>query len=219
MPTPSTKLGINIFSTADQFSTAQYNANWQTLDGSPGFYICTSTTRPVWGANQSGMRITETDTLLTWLWNGTAWIRTWGIGNLGRSSRTTPVGTTSTWTPPGTGTLATALTLSVHPPNGNRLLQIVAELPEIGNPSGLTYIVVQRDATILTSFPVWTTQQMGSGNSGNAGTSGTAYITFDTPNEATAVYTLAFAAATVSGGTTTLVAAPTRPISLTVIET
>jgi hypothetical protein len=218
MPTPSTKLGINIFSTADQFSTAQYNANWQALDNQPGIFVCTSTTRPTWGANQNGMRIVETDTSLTWLWNGTTWIRTWPWGTLQRVTRTTNVGTTSTWTPPGTGTLATALTTTVHPPNGNRTLMVVVELPEVSNPSGLSYIVIQRDATILTSFPVWTQQQTGSGNSGNAGSRGD-YVTFDIPNEASAVYTLAFAAATVTGGTTTLVGAPTRPISLTVIET
>jgi hypothetical protein len=218
MATPSTKLGISIFSTADQFSTAAYNANWQALDNSPGILICTSTTRPVWGVNQTGMRIFETDTGLNWLWNGTAWVRMGGTGNLGRTTRTTNVGTTSTWTPPGTGTLAAALTLSVHPPNGNRLLMVVVELPEVGNPNGLSYIAIQRDSAILTSFPVWTSQQMGSGNSGNAGTRAS-YVTFDTPNEATAVYGLFFAAATVTGGTTTLVAVPTRPIGLTVVET
>jgi hypothetical protein len=225
MPTPSTKLGINIFSTADQFSTAAYNNNWQILDGFPGFYICTSTTRPVWGANQYGMRITETDTGLTWMWTGTGWVRNIAAGSaLGASgaqarvTRTSNIGTTTTWTPPGTGTLTTAVTQTVHPPNGGRLLMIVAEVPEVGNPSGLSYIVIQRDATILNSYPVWTAQQTGSGNSGKAGSPGN-FVTFDVPGEASAVYTLAFAAATVSGGTTTLVAAPTRPISLTVIET
>lgn len=225
MPTPSTKLGINVFSTADQFSTAAYNFNWQTLDNYPGFFICTSTTRPVWGANQSGMRITETDTGLTWMWNGTGWVRNIAAGSalgasgaIARVTRTSNIGTTTTWTPPGTGTLTTAVTQTVHPPNGNRLLMVVAEVPEVGNPNGLSYVVIQRDATILNSYPIWTSQQTGSGNSGKAGSKAD-FVTFDVPGEASAVYTLAFAAATVSGGTTTLVAAPTRPISLTVVET
>jgi hypothetical protein len=217
MPTPSTKLALNIFSTADTFSTAQYNANWTTLDGYPGFYICTSTTRPTWGANQTGMRIQETDTGLSWMWNGSAFVRMNGSGNLGRITRTSNIGTTTTWTPPSTGTLTTALTETVHPPNGARLLMIVAEIPEIQNANGLSYIVIQRDSTILNSYPVWTSQETGSGNSGNAGSKGD-FITFDTPNETSAVYTLAFAAATVTGGTTTLVGAATRPIGLTVIE-
>jgi hypothetical protein len=218
MPTPSTRLGLNIFSTADQFSTAQYDANWSLLDNYPGLFVCTSTTRPTWGANQAGMRISETDTGLLWTWNGSVFNRTHGIGNLGRITRTSNIGTTSTWTPPSTGTLTTALTETVHPPSGNRLLMIVAEVPEVQNPNGLSYLVLQRDAVILTSYPIWTSQETGSGNSGNAGAKGD-YITFDIPNEASAVYTLAFAAATVTGGTTTLVGVATRPIGLTVLET
>jgi hypothetical protein len=225
MATPSPKLGINIFSTADQFSTAAYNTNWSTLDNYPGFFICTSTTRPTWGANQAFMRITETDTGLTWMWNGTAWVRnivagsTLGTaGAISRQTKTSNVGTTTTWTPPGTGSLATAITMTVLPPHGNRLLMVVVELPEVQNANGLSYIVIQRDATILNSYPVWTAQETGSGNSGKAGTPGS-FVTWDQPNEASAVYTLAFAAATVSGGTTTLVAAPSRPMSLTVVET
>jgi hypothetical protein len=218
MPTPSTRLALNIFSTADTFSTAQYDANWSLLDNYPGIYICTSTTRPTWGANQNGMRIHETDTGLSWVWNGSAFSRGSPSGNLGRITRTSNVGTTTTWTPPSFATLPVALTVTVHPPNGNRLLMIVAEVPEVQNPNGLSYLVIQRDSTILNSYPVWTAQETGSGNSGNAGSKGE-FITFDTPNETSAVYTLAFAAATVTGGTTTLVGVATRPIGLTVIET
>lgn len=225
MPTPSTKLGLNIFSTADTFSTAQYNANWQTLDASPGLFVCTSTTRPgmagappAWGANQNGMRIVETDTGLIWMWNGTTFVRQMPMGYLGRVTRTSNIPSSSTWTPPGTGTLTTAVNLTVHPPNGNRPLMVVAEVPEVQNPNGLSYLVIQRDSTILNSYPVWSQQQVGSGNAGNAGSKGD-FVTFDTPNLATTVYSLNFAAGTVTGGTTTLVAAPTRPISLTVMET
>jgi hypothetical protein len=218
MPTPSPKLGLNIFALADTFSTAQYNANWNALDNYPGLFVCTSTSRPAWGANQNGMRISETDTGLLWTWNGTAFVRTHGIGNLGRVTRTSNVGTTSTWTPPSTGSPTSALTQTVHPPNGNRLLMIVVEVPEVQNANGLSYLIIQRDATILNSYPVWTSQETGSGNSGNAGNKGD-FTTFDTPNEASAVYSLYFAAATVTGGTTTLVAAASRPIALTVLET
>jgi hypothetical protein len=218
MPTPSTRLALNIFSTADTFSTAQYDANWSLLDNYPGIYICTSTTRPTWGANQNGMRIHETDTGLSWVWNGSAFSRGSPSGNLGRITRTSNVGTTTTWTPPSYSALPVALTLTVHPPNGNRLLMIVAEVPEVQNPYGLSYLVIQRDSTFLNSYPVWTSQETGSGNSGNAGSKGD-FVTFDTPNETSAVYSLVFAAATVTGGTTTLVGVATRPIGLTVIET
>jgi hypothetical protein len=217
MPTSSTRLALNIFSTADVFSTAQYDANWSLLDNYPGIFVCTSSTRPTWGANQNGMRIHETDTGLSWVWNGSAFSRGSPSGNLGRITRTSNIGATTTWTPPSTGTLTTVLTETVHPPNGNRLLMIVAEVPEVQNPNGLSYLVIQRDSTILNSYPVWTAQETGSGNSGNAGSKGE-FITFDTPNETSAVYTLAFSAATATGGTTTLVGAATRPIGLTVIE-
>jgi hypothetical protein len=218
MPSPSPKLGLNIFALADTFSTAQYNANWNALDASPGILVCTSTTRPTWGANQTGMRISETDTGLLWTWNGSAFARSHGVGNLGRVTRTSNISTTAQWTPPSTGTLITALTETVHPPPGNRMLMVVAEVPEVQNANGLSYLVLQRDAVILTSWPVWTSQETGSGNSGNAGSKGD-YVTFDQPNEASPVYTLAFAAATVTQGTTTLIGVASRPIALTVIET
>lgn len=224
MPTPSTHLGLNIFSTGDTFSTAAYDNNWSLLDEYPGILICTSTTRPgmaggvaAWGANQTGMRIVETDTGLTWQWTGSAFVRTAGSGLLGRVTRTSNIGTTTTWVPPGTGTLTTALTQTVHPPNGARQLMIHAEVPEVTNPSGYSYLVLQRDAVILNSWPVITLQETGSGNASNPGTPGS-FTTWDIPGESSAVYTLAFAANTATGGTTTLVAAATRPIGLTVVE-
>lgn len=53
------------------------NTNFDTLDNSPGIYICTSTTRPA--APFEGQRIYETDTKVTrvrigsnWVWMGSA---------------------------------------------------------------------------------------------------------------------------------------------------
>jgi len=230
----SNNLGFYVWATSDEFSTAQLNDNFQLTDLYRGTFVCTSTTRPgasggagvggipgAWGAAQEGQKIVETDTGLTWQWNGSAFVRTNGTGSLGRVVTTTTLTTTDTWNPSVGGTYFTAISETVTVPNGARQLMVVAEIPEVTNASGLSYIVLTKtvggSSAILNSYPVWTTQQTGSGNSTKAGTPGN-FTTFDIPNAASATYSLCFAADPTAGGTAQLTAAANRPVSLTVIE-
>lgn len=82
MPTLTTHLGLVKPSTSDPFVTADIADNWQTLDDSPGIFVCTSTTRPTWGTSQKGRCIIENDTNLIWRWTGTQWARTTPAGLL-----------------------------------------------------------------------------------------------------------------------------------------
>jgi hypothetical protein len=53
---------------------ADFVGNWTLLDGSPGIYICTSSTRPTWTSAQAGRLIFMTDYECLSFWNGTAWL-------------------------------------------------------------------------------------------------------------------------------------------------
>lgn len=83
MPTPSARLGLSKPLVGDPFDTQELADNWQLVDDHPGIFICTSGTRPgTWGANHEGMLIWETDTDLTWRWNGSAFVRHGAKGHL-----------------------------------------------------------------------------------------------------------------------------------------
>lgn len=73
MSTLSQHMGIKIPDGSDPFLRTDFVQNYNTLDKYPGNWICTSSTRPKWGAGQAGMCITETDTCRTLLWTGTTW--------------------------------------------------------------------------------------------------------------------------------------------------
>lgn len=91
MPTPSPKLGLALPSQPDDFSTADLRANWEKIDAAPGTFICTSTTRPTWGANQAGRQIYEVNTGVTRAWTGTTWrVEGYEPGDIKVSARATP---------------------------------------------------------------------------------------------------------------------------------
>lgn len=73
MSTLSQHMGLKIPDGSDPFLRTDFTQNFNALDKYPGNWICTSTTRPAWGASQTGMTITETDTRRTMLWTGTTW--------------------------------------------------------------------------------------------------------------------------------------------------
>lgn len=73
MSTTSQHIKLKIPDGSDPFLRTDEVQNLTTIDGYPGTWICTSTTRPTWGASQAGMLILETDTRRQMLWNGTAW--------------------------------------------------------------------------------------------------------------------------------------------------
>ncbi|MFF7198171.1 hypothetical protein ACFZAM_31245 [Streptomyces sp. NPDC008079] len=67
------RLGLKTFDPSDPFLRADFNDIFTKIDASPGNFICTSATRPAWGAAQAGMRVYEADTRREIVWTGTAW--------------------------------------------------------------------------------------------------------------------------------------------------
>lgn len=67
------RMGLKTFDPTDPFLRADFNDIHSKLDLYPGPFICTSGTRPAWGAAQAGMRIYETDTRREVVWTGTVW--------------------------------------------------------------------------------------------------------------------------------------------------
>lgn len=124
MPTPSPRLGLLVPTTADDFSTADIATNWDTLDDTPGFFVCTSGTRPAWGAAQAGQTISETDTGLDWKWDGVHWSRTSAMGLLKTTTGAWAISqrTSDFITSSSTYVIVTSVTNVVVPP-GNRTLQ------------------------------------------------------------------------------------------------
>jgi hypothetical protein len=72
MSTTSQHMGLKIPDGSDPFLRTDFVNNLNIQDQYTGDWICTSTTRPAWGAAQTGMKIIETDTRRTLMWNGTA---------------------------------------------------------------------------------------------------------------------------------------------------
>jgi hypothetical protein len=73
MSTVSQRMGIKIPDGSDPFDRNDFVQNYNTLDKFPGVFVCTSTTRPTWGAGQAGMMIMESDTRRNMMWTGTTW--------------------------------------------------------------------------------------------------------------------------------------------------
>jgi hypothetical protein len=74
LATYSTYLGLKLNSTTDPFLLSDFVNNWTILDGSPGVYVCTSSTRPNWTSAQAGRLIFQTDYECLAFWTGTAWL-------------------------------------------------------------------------------------------------------------------------------------------------
>jgi hypothetical protein len=73
MATYSTFLGLKLNSATDPFLLSDFVGNWTILDGSPGIYVCTSTSRPAWTSAQAGRLIFMTDYKALSYWDGAAW--------------------------------------------------------------------------------------------------------------------------------------------------
>lgn len=73
MATFSNVLGLKLNDPTDPFLLSDFTANWNLIDGSPGTFICTSGTRPSWGASQTGRLIFMTDLKQLSYWSGSSW--------------------------------------------------------------------------------------------------------------------------------------------------
>ncbi|MFD7835605.1 hypothetical protein [Streptomyces sp. NPDC059761] len=67
------RLGLKTWDQSDPFLRQDFNDNNSRLDAYPAPYLCTESSRPAWGSNQSGMRIFERDTRRELVWTGTSW--------------------------------------------------------------------------------------------------------------------------------------------------
>jgi hypothetical protein len=70
--TYSTVLGLKLNDESDPFQLSDFTANYEILDASPGTYICTSTSRPSWGADQNGRLIFMSDLKQLSYWNNSS---------------------------------------------------------------------------------------------------------------------------------------------------
>lgn len=73
MSTLTPRLQLKRWDGSDPYKRADFNDNWNKIDAAPGAHICTSSSRPTWGAAQAGREIIETDTRRKVMWTGTAW--------------------------------------------------------------------------------------------------------------------------------------------------
>lgn len=127
MPIIEPRYGIEKPLTSDPFSTATIADNYDRIAAKPGTHICTAATRPTdWDANHLGMTIYETDSGLSWRWNGSAFVRDGAIGALGYGIRTLPLtaGTTD----------EVAVSLDVTIPPGGRSVIVTGSWAETSNP-------------------------------------------------------------------------------------
>lgn len=73
MATFSTLLGLKLNDPTDPFLLSDFVGNWNILDATPGIFVCTSSSRPTWGAPQAGRTIFMTDYKQMSYWDGAAW--------------------------------------------------------------------------------------------------------------------------------------------------
>jgi len=223
MPTPSRYLGLAVPSTVDDFNTADIAQNWEKLDKAPGTHICTSSTRPTWGASQAGRRIYETDTDLEWKWTGTAWTRSAPVGLLKRTNgewaigqRTTDVSVTGT-----ASGLVVAVADVVVPP-GRRSLRLDIVYSRAYNTMGYFYgrihqSAVSNQGTILRQWAI--TGAIQKGVNPDEGGGGSMYHIIK-GGLAAGVYSFSFQVGNngTIGGTSTVQSNPGSPTEIIVTE-
>jgi hypothetical protein len=128
MPTYSTYLNLKLNVGSDPFLLSDFVNNWSILDGAPGHFICTSLTRPAWGAAQAGRLIFMTDLKQTSFWDGAAWqdlrnsapVFAAGVFlNASMARNTSPVFTVLSFTTPRPCALSLFLTATYNCSNQN----------------------------------------------------------------------------------------------------
>lgn len=208
MGTPTARIGLIKPTDSDGFSTENLAANWQLVDDYAGRFVCTSGTRPPWGAPQEGMTIYEKDTDLEWVWNGSLFNRYAPKGMLGNASRDTDITTTST-------TLQVVVQATgVSVPRGGRSVMVQAQWFEVENSAGRSILALYRDTNELHAWAVG-----GEDTDVAIEGLGDSVVIFDeAPPEGIYTYSLRFAADAAVGGTTTMRATGTRKIKINVVE-
>jgi hypothetical protein len=204
-------MGLKVPSTADNFSTADLAFNWSLIDANCPPFICTSTTRPSWGATQAGNRIYETDTQLAWWWDGASFHRVNGIGWLGGATGNTTVSTTSTTTK-----IIALGPLSITVPAGGRTIELIASWKMAQATTGALFVSICRGGAAGPG-----PERLLKGDSTSAsvaaqgGSGGMGWI--DHPGAGAQTYGL-YIRATSSGGTVSLMGDANQNLTLDAIE-
>lgn len=210
MGTQSNRLRLEVPTTSDAFDTAKLAANWTKLDAFPGRFLCTSLTRPTdWGSNQIGMEIWESDTSLVWWWNGTIFIRSYAVGWLNGTQRTTDFTTNQT-------TPQTVISTSITYPAGGRRVQVSCSWGKAEGDDGVAELSLFRDTT---QIQAWNVQ--GKNTSAVAleqGTGGSVVLTNLPPSPGNYAYALKFRVPTGFANSVQLRATATKPITIDVVE-
>jgi hypothetical protein len=210
MTTLTTRLALIKPTTADHFSTADLAANWDKIDQYAGVFKCTSFTRPVWGANQAGLTIYETDTDLEWRWTGSQWARRGPKGWLAGSQRTSTLSIT--------GTFPTVIAQTSVQVPGGRTIDIKVLWQDLFNSSSTQHTLaafsVYRDNTPIHTWDVtvWPNTDPVSFLAGSAGG-----LTV-TDHPAAGNYTYAFKMATLSSSSIQMSSSSVQPSAIDVYE-
>jgi hypothetical protein len=211
MPTPTTHLSLLKPSTTDTFVTQDLADNLGKIDAAPGTFICTSSTRPTWSTNQTGMKIFETDTGLEWWWSGTAWRRVGPSGMLLTSGGIAAVALQTTDvanSDPTAFSLVIAVS-NVVVPDGNRPLRVTASWKNCDATHGLAVGAIYRSAVANTGTRLAIWQMSGDSTdpvSGGQGQGGS-YTAYERTGVPPGVYSWSFQfriAAVPTGGTATM---------------
>lgn len=229
MPSLSARLGLKRPQISDAFSTQDIYDSYTLLDGYPGTFICTSSTRPgTWGVAQSGQYIFETDTSLMWRWSGSAWVRARPLGLLGHTPLTSDFATAAT-SPTSASPSAVAMTCTVSVPattagSTTRRIRVTASWYRIDNGTATTLgaaeVSLYRDGTPTLLGVAGVRGRPATAASPLDWGSGGSLVAYDTPAVAggTITYSLRINSLAAIGGTTTLRASATTPAALVVEE-
>lgn len=196
MPTTSPRMGLTVPGAADPFDWSDVADNWEAIDASPGTFITTvgGTAALAWGAAHTGMFVTQTDTGLTYRWNGAAFERAFARGWLAGATRTADL-------TEATGAAVTLVqAVGVVVPPGNRKVEIKVSWSEVTDDA--VEFTLRRDATQIDAW------RHGSGDGGSRA------IT-DAPGSGTFTYVLQVRTL---GTTSTVVAAANKPVRLDIVE-
>lgn len=219
MPSISQRLGLVKPSRTDPFVTSDISNNWQKLDDAPGVHICTSTTRPSWGAAQAGRLIVENNTNLTWRWTGTTFVRTGPSGILRKTNGDIAYNmrdydlsyTSSTWT------RIMGIT-DVIVPAGNRPLQINVAAPRVLADAGMAEFAVIRsmDSNGTPLIDRWQVIGSSTGSMGDKGGC-TARVSIDV-DVAPGIYNYTLQFRTWQNNTRATISAGARPLKFWISE-
>jgi hypothetical protein len=204
----SSKLGLTVDSTSDNFSTSQIAGNWDILDNYPGIYVGTTaqvaTLVGTWGSAQTGMIVQETDGLsLQWRWNGSALVRTGGLGMLSSVQNLSGEIAVS-------NTPSVVLSTTVNIPAGGRTIEVKASATNYFTTSTAAQwlFTVAQDGTFIQSalFTLASGQQ-----------EGTPVFLYTTLIPSAGSHTYAFAVQT-NGSSGFIVGDSIMPLVLSVVE-